>query len=232
MPVSAGAEDRRKHNSLKKTIFPGEEQTMRFMRKGDDFFELFENVGRNLLQASTALVDFFESFDDMPAKIKSISDLEHDNDLLTHEIIRKLNKTFLTPIDREDIHALASRMDDVLDLMWGAAQRAHLFKIGAPTPESAGLAKNLAAAVELVYKAVAYLKAKKYNYIHDICVEIHGLQTHHDRIFRETLGKMFDEIKDPITIIKWKEVYEILENASDRCEDVANILESIVLKYG
>jgi len=205
---------------------------MRFVRKGEDFFELFESVGRNLLHASNALVDFFESFDDMPAKIKAISDLEHDNDLLTHEIIRKLNKTFLTPIDREDIHALTSRMDDVLDLMWGAAQRVHLFKIGEPTKESAGLAKNLAAAVELVYKAVAYLKAKKYNYIQDICVEIHGLENQNDRIFRETLGKMFDEIKDPITIIKWKEVYEILENASDRCEDVANTLESIVLKYG
>jgi uncharacterized protein len=205
---------------------------MKLMRKGEDFFELFENVGKNLLEASSALVEFFESFADMPAKIKSISDLEHENDLLTHEIIRKLNKTFLTPIDREDIHALASRMDDVLDMMWGAAQRAQLFKIEEPTPEAAGLAKNLAAAVELVYKAVAYLKAKKYSYIQDICVEIHGLENQNDRIFRQTLGKMFEEIKDPITIIKWKEVYEILENASDRCEDVANTLESIVLKYG
>jgi predicted phosphate transport protein (TIGR00153 family) len=217
---------------LKKAILARKEKTMRFVRKGEDFFELFENVGKNLLQASTALVDFFESFDDMSAKLKLISDLEHENDLLTHEIIRKLNKTFLTPIDREDIHSLASRMDDVLDLMWGAAQRAQLFKIGEPTPESAALAKNLAAAVELLYKAVAYLKAKKYSYIHDICVEIHGLENQNDRIFRQTLGKMFEEIKDPITIIKWKEVYEILENASDRCEDVANTLESIVLKYG
>jgi predicted phosphate transport protein (TIGR00153 family) len=217
---------------LKKAILARKEETMRFVRKGEDFFELFENVGKNLLQASTALVDFFESFDDMSAKLKLISDLEHENDLLTHEIIRKLNKTFLTPIDREDIHSLASRMDDVLDLMWGAAQRAQLFKIGEPTPESAALAKNLAAAVELLYKAVAYLKAKKYSYIHDICVEIHGLENQNDRIFRQTLGKMFEEIKDPITIIKWKEVYEILENASDRCEDVANTLESIVLKYG
>jgi predicted phosphate transport protein (TIGR00153 family) len=232
MPISADAGDRHRQNNLKKAIFPGKERTMRFVRKGEDFFELFENVGRNLLQASAALVDFFESFDDMPAKIKSISDLEHDNDLLTHEIIRKLNKTFLTPFDREDIHALASRMDDVLDLMWGAAQRAQLFKIKEPTEASAALAKNLAAAVEFVYKAVAYLKAKKYTYIQDICVEIHGLENQNDRIFRQTLGKMFDEITDPITIIKWKEVYEILENASDRCEDVANTLESIALKYG
>jgi predicted phosphate transport protein (TIGR00153 family) len=205
---------------------------MKLVKKGEDFFELFESVGKNLLQASTALVEFFESFDELSVKIKVISDLEHDNDLLTHEIIRKLNKTFLTPIDREDIHALASKMDDVLDLMWGAAQRAQLFKIEKPTPESAALARNLASAVEFVYKAVAYLKAKKYSYIQDICVDIHGLENQNDRIFRQTLGKMFEEITDPITIIKWKEVYEILENASDRCEDVANVLESIVLKYG
>jgi predicted phosphate transport protein (TIGR00153 family) len=189
-------------------------------------------VGKNLLQASATLVGFFESFDDMEARIKVISDLEHDNDILTHEIIRKLNKTFLTPLDREDIHTLASRMDDVLDLMWGAAQRVQLFKIKEPTPESANLAKNLAAAVEFVYKAVAYLKAKKYSFIQDICVEIHGLENMNDRIFRQTLGKMFEDITDPIMIIKWKEVYEILEDASDRCEDVANTLESIVLKYG
>jgi predicted phosphate transport protein (TIGR00153 family) len=205
---------------------------MRLVKRGDDFFELFESVGKNLLQASTALVEFFESFDEISHKMKVISDLEHDNDLLTHEIIRKLNKTFLTPIDREDIHGLASKMDDVLDLMWGAAQRAQLFKIEKPTPESAALARNLASAVELIYKAVTYLRAKKYSYIQDICVEIHGLENLNDRIFRQTLGKMFDEIHDPIMIIKWKEVYEILENASDRCEDVANSLESIVLKYG
>jgi len=205
---------------------------MKFIKKGEDFFELFESVGKNLFQASTALVDFFESFEDMPAKLKLIEDLEHDNDLLTHEIIRKLNKTFLTPIDREDIHALACRMDDVLDMMWGAAQRTHLFKITKPTPESAALARVLASAVELLHKAVTHLKGKKYSYIQDICVEIHGLENENDRIFRQTLGKMFDEIKDPIMIIKWKEIYEILENASDRCEDVANTFEAIVLKYG
>jgi predicted phosphate transport protein (TIGR00153 family) len=205
---------------------------MKLVKRGEDFFELFENVGKNLLQASRSLVEFFESFDKMSDKIKAISDLEHDNDLLTHEIIRKLNKTFITPIDREDIHALTSKMDDVLDLMWGAAQRAQLFKVEKPTPESAALARNLASAVELVYKAVASLRAKKYSYIQDICVEIHGLENLNDRIFRQTLGKMFDEIQDPIMIIKWKELYEILEDASDRCEDVANTLESIVLKYG
>jgi predicted phosphate transport protein (TIGR00153 family) len=204
---------------------------MKFMNKGEEFFELFDGVGNNLLKASAALVEFFESFEDMATKVKVISDLEHDNDRLTHEIIRRLNKTFLTPFDREDIYALAARMDDVLDLIWGAAQRARLFKIEAPTAEAAAMARTLASAVELVYKTLNYLRAKKYPYILDLCVEIHKLENRNDRVFRETLGKMFDEMKDPILIIKWKEVYEILEGASDKCEDVANTVESIVLKY-
>jgi len=204
---------------------------MKFMNKGEEFFELFDSVGKNLLKASAALVEFFESFEDMPAKVKVISDLEHDNDLLTHEIIRKLNKTFLTPFDREDIYAIAARMDDVLDLIWGAAQRAQLFKIEEPTQEAAAMARTLASTVELVYKTLNCLRAKKYSYIQDLCVEIHKLENRNDRMFRETLGKMFEEVKDPILIIKWKEVYEILEDASDRCEDVANTFEAIVLKY-
>jgi len=204
---------------------------MKFKNKGEEFFELFDSVGKNLLKASAALVEFFESFEDMPAKVKVISDLEHDNDLITHEIVRKLNKTFLTPFDREDIHALAARMDDVLDLIWGAAQRAQLFKIEAPTPEAAAMARTLASTVELVCKTLNYLRTKKYSYIQDLCVEIHKLENRNDRVFRETLGKMFDEVKDPILIIKWKEVYEILEDASDKCEDVANTFEAIVLKY-
>jgi len=146
-------------------------------------------------------------------------------------VIRKLNQTFLTPIDREDIHSLASRMDDILDLMWGAAQRAQLFKLKESTKEAAALVKTLASMIELVYKTLNYLREKKYPFIQDLCVEIHGLENQGDEIFRATLGKMFDEVKDPILIIKWKEIYENLENATDCCEDVANILESIVLKY-
>jgi predicted phosphate transport protein (TIGR00153 family) len=204
---------------------------MKFIRRGTDFFEIFDGMGKNLVQASTKLVAFFEDFNNMESKIKEIRDLEHDNDLLTHEVIRKLNQTFLTPIDREDIHSLASRMDDILDLMWGAAQRAQLFKLKESTKDAAALAKTLAAMIELVYKTFRYLRDKKYSFIQDCCVEIHGLENEADEIFRSILGRMFDEVKDPILIIKWKEIYENLESATDRCEDVANTLESIVLKY-
>ena len=204
---------------------------MKFIKRDTDFFEIFDAMGKNLISASGKLVTFFEDFSDMESKTKQIKDIEHDNDMLTHEVIRKLNQTFLTPIDREDIHSLASRMDDILDLMWGAVQRAQLFKLKEPTKEAADLARTLAGMIDLVYKTLSHLRQKKYAYIQDLCVEIHGLENQADEIFRATLGKMFDEMKDPILIIKWKEIYENLENATDCCEDVANILESFVLKY-
>jgi predicted phosphate transport protein (TIGR00153 family) len=205
---------------------------MPFYNKGKDFFEIFDQVGKNLVQASRELVVFFEDFSEMTSRVKIISDLEHDNDLLTQEIIRKLNRTFLTPIDREDIYALASGMDDILDLMWGAAQRSQLFKIKESTNEAAALAKTLLSGTEVIYRALGLLRTKKYSHILDLCTDIHVLENRNDKIFRETLGKMFETVSDPILIIKWKEVYEILENATDACEDVANILETVVLKYG
>ncbi len=205
---------------------------MPFYNKGKDFFEIFDRVGKNLVQTSKELVTFFEDFSEIDSRVKIISDLEHDNDLLTQEIIRKLNKTFLTPIDREDIYALASGMDDILDLMWGAAQRSQLFKIPESTNEAADLAKTLSTGTEVIHRALGLLRTKKYSLILDLCTDIHVLENRNDKIFRETLGKMFETVTDPILIIKWKEVYEILENATDACEDVANILETIVLKYG
>ncbi len=204
---------------------------MKFLKKETDFFEIFDSMGGNLVKAAEAMIDFFREFSNMPEKIKHIKDLEHDNDLLTHEIIRKLNQTFITPIDREDIHLLASRMDDILDMMWGAAERSQIFNLKTSTSEAAALAKTLAATIDLIYRAVNHLKKKEYAYIQDLCIQIHGLENQNDRIFREALGKLFEEIQDPIMIIKWKDIYQNLENATDRCEDVANILESIVLKY-
>ncbi|MFH1490244.1 MAG: DUF47 family protein [Pseudomonadota bacterium] len=205
---------------------------MLFFSKKQDFFEIFDQVGKNLICASRELVAFFEDFSERGARLKTLSDLEHANDLLTHEIIRKLNKTFITPIDREDMHSLASGMDDILDLMWGAAQRFYLFKIEKTTKEAAALAGTLVSGTDLISKALGFLKGKKYSLILDLCIEIHSLENRNDGIFRETLGKMFDSVRDPILIIKWKEVYENLENATDACEDVANIFEAIVLKYG
>jgi uncharacterized protein Yka (UPF0111/DUF47 family) len=145
--------------------------------------------------------------------------------------MKKLNKTFITPIDREDLYSLASSIDDVLDLIWGAVDRLSVFKIRETTEEAVKMSKDILATTEAMHKAIHKLKEKNYHHVQDYCIEINRLENMVDRDFRDALGKLFDEVKDPILIIKWKEIYEHLEDASDKCEDVANVLEAIVLKY-
>lgn len=204
---------------------------MAILPKKLDFFEIFDKASKNLIEAARRLVELFEHFDDIERRVKEIHDLEHEGDLLTHEAIRMLNKTFLTPIDREDIHALVCRIDDVLDLIWASADRLLLFKVAEPLEGAAELANSLKENTKTIHRAIAELKSKKYSFVQDLCIEINRLENEADRMFRKTIGKMFEKETDPIKIIKWKEILEHLENATDRCEDVANILEGIVLKH-
>lgn len=204
-----------------KKIFPQEQ----------DFFGMFEKASRNLNKGAALLVEMMENFSDAEAKAKQIYEAEQEGDMLTHEVMRKLNKTFLTPIDREDIHDLISRIDDILDLIWAAVDRAILFKLAASTPEAVELSKTLLSTTEIIAKAVTGLKEKKYSYVQEYCIEINRLENRGDRIFRSALAKLFNEGNDPVLVIKWKDVYENLEEGLDKCEDVANILESIVLKH-
>jgi predicted phosphate transport protein (TIGR00153 family) len=203
---------------------------MRFFPKSIDFFEIFDKVAANISNAAGLFVSLVETFDNIAARANEIHELEQDGDVLTHDIIKNLNKTFITPIDREDIHALASTLDDVLDLIWAAADRVTVFKLTESTKEAIAMSKDLFVTTELVHKAIKKLKAKNYSHIQEYCIEINKLENRIDRKFRDALGNLFDEIKDPILIIKWKEIYEHLEDASDKCEDVANVLEAIVLK--
>jgi len=196
-----------------------------------DFFGMFEKAALNLNRSAALLVEMLKDLSTSESKAKEIYEAEQEGDMLTHEVMRKLNKTFLTPVDREDIHALVSRMDDILDLIWASADRAVLFKLETPMPEAVELSENLLSTTEILTKAITSLKDKKYSYIQEYCIEINRLENSADRIFRGALAKLFEEIKDPILVIKWKEVYEHLEDASDTCEDVANILEGIVLKH-
>jgi hypothetical protein len=195
-----------------------------------DFFEIFDQAASNILKATTLLVALMENFDNLEAKAKEVYEVEQDGDMLTHDIMKKINKTFLTPIDREDIHALACSMDDVLDLIWGAVDRLVVFKIKAPTKEALDISQDLHRTAEVLQKSIRELKSKNYSHVQEHCIEINRLENRVDRTFRDALGRLFDEESDPVLIIKWKEVYEHLEDASDRCEDVANVLEAIVLK--
>lgn len=203
---------------------------MRLLPKSIDFFAIFDKVAANISNAAGLFVSLVETFDNIAARANEIHELEQDGDVLTHDIMKNLNKTFITPIDREDIHALASTLDDVLDLIWAAADRVTVFKLTESTKEAIAMSKDLFVTTELVHKAIKKLKEKNYSHIQEYCIEINKLENRIDRKFRDALGNLFDEIKDPILIIKWKEIYEHLEDASDKCEDVANVLEAIVLK--
>ena len=204
---------------------------MKLFPKEIDFFEIFDRASLNLVKAAERLVSLMENFDNIEARAKEIYELEQEGDLLTHEIMKKLNKTFITPIDREDLHALAASLDDVLDLIWGAVDRMSVFKIRESTKEAVSMSKDLLATTEVMHKAIQKLKEKNYTHVQEYCIEINRLENRIDRDFRDALGALFDEVKDPILIIKWKEIYEHLEDASDKCEDVANVIEAIVLKY-
>jgi predicted phosphate transport protein (TIGR00153 family) len=203
---------------------------MKVFSKSQDFLELFDKVGANITQAATVLVAIMEHFTNLDNWAKEVHELEEDGDMLTHDIIKKLNKTFVTPFDREDIHALASKLDDILDFIWGTAERLAVFKMTEPRKEAVIMSKEILTTVELVHKAIKTLKEKDYTRMQEYCVEINKLENKMDRIFRDALGHLFDETKDPVLVIKWKEIYEHLENASDKCEDVADILESIAIK--
>ncbi len=204
---------------------------MGFFPKTIDFFEIFDKAASNLTRCASTLVSLMESIDQLEVKSKEIYELEQEGDILTHEVMKRLNKTFLTPIDREDLHALAAMLDDVLDLIWGAVDRMSVFKIRETTPEAILLSKNLLETTEVIQKAIGKLHKKNYSHMHDYCIEINRLENRVDRIFRDALGKLFEDFSDPMLVMKWKDVYQHLEDASDKCEDVANILESIALKH-
>ena len=203
---------------------------MRVFRKQHDFYDLFDKAAGNISKAAVILVAIMEHFTNLDNWAKEVHELEEDGDLLTHDIIKKLNKTNITPIDREDIHVLASTLDDILDFIWGTAARLAVFKMKESTKEAVIMSKDILTTVELVHKAIKKLKEKDYPRMQEYCVEINKLENKVDRIFRDALGRLFDEIKDPVLVIKWKEIYEHLENTSDKCEDVADILESIAIK--
>jgi uncharacterized protein len=202
-----------------------------FFPKQTDFFELFDHAARNVIKGASLLVAVLQDMENLEMISKEVRESEKEGDMMTHDIIKKMNKTFITPIDREDLHALATKIDDVIDMIWACVERFTLFRLSVPTKEAIDMAKEILTTTEMMSKAIIALRDKKYSFVQEYCIEINSLENRIDRLYRDALGRLFDEVTDPIAIIKWKEVYEYLENAADACEDVANILEAIVLKY-
>ena len=203
---------------------------MAFFPKSINFFQVFNKITSNNSTAASLFVALMENFDNVDTRAKEIFALEQENDTLTHEILKKLNSAYLTFLDSEDINALAIKLDDILDLIWASTDRLHVFKLQEPTKAGRELSQGLREIIDLVTEAVKKLEEKKYDTVKKHCIEINSLENKMDRYYKYALQTLFDEIKDPVLIIKWKDIYDHIEYAADKCEDVADLLETIVLK--
>lgn len=202
-----------------------------FFPKEEKFFDYFDDAADKMLRGIRLFKDMMQDLSNAEEKSRQIKDVEHEADHITHETVSKLHKTFVTPIDREYIYALITKMDDVLDLIDANCERIFLYKIKTSTPEAMAMINTLERAIEEVVKGVRGLRnLKNSRSILDICIEINRLENEGDRIYRNALSVLFNSPSDPIEIIKWKDIYETLEEAIDTCEDVANIIEGIVLE--
>jgi predicted phosphate transport protein (TIGR00153 family) len=206
---------------------------MRLLPRDESFFDEFDKQGLKTVEGCKAFVEMVEKPGDIQAQAKHISDIEHECDRITHAVVAKLHTTFITPIDRNDIHRLISKMDDVMDFVEAAAERLALYDIHEMTTEVADLARVLLASSERVAEAVQGFRDLKHpQKILDKCIEINRLENEADRAHQEAVSRLFDDEKDPLMVIKWKETLDFLEDATDRCEDVANVLEGVVVKNG
>jgi uncharacterized protein len=196
--------------------------------KDTSFFRMFSAMSDNLITGARALTDLFADYREVEWKIDRIRKIEREGDELTHAILTKLNQTFITPFDREDIYQLASKLDDVLDFIHTATTRIQMYRITDPPPAAAELAKIILMQSEELQKAVSLMQKNGNILAH--CVEINRLENEADNVAQQAIASLFEHEKDPITLIKIKELIEFLERATDKAEDVANVLESVVLK--
>ena len=197
------------------------------------FFDLFEEGAHNLVEAGEAFADLVENWDNVVEKVSKLEELEHKGDSITHRIMALLHSTFVTPFDREDIALLTNAIDDVLDLIHGAADTMLIYRVQAPTQRARELAEIIREGVAEVERAVKYLRHRgQLKQMLVSCVELNRLENAADEVLKQALGELFQDSSDMVQVIKWRELYEHMEDATDRCEDVANILEGIVLKHG
>jgi predicted phosphate transport protein (TIGR00153 family) len=204
---------------------------MRFLPKDESFFDHFEKQGQKTVEGCRALLKMVSEPGDIAAQAKHVSEIEHECDRITHAVVAQLHKVFITPLDRNDIYRLITKMDDVMDFVEAAAERISLYDIHDMTTEAGDLARCLLSSSERVLEAVhGFRNLNRTELILEKCVEINRLENEADSLLRGALARLFREEQNPITIMKWKEIYELLETATDRCEDVANIIEGVVLE--
>lgn len=200
----------------------------RILPHEDGFLTLFVRQAENVAAGATALVEMLSKYEQPSEQAHRIKDIEHAGDTITHDLITRLNQTFITPFDREDVHELSSKVDDVLDLTDAAAGRMVLFGVKSVRLGVVELAQILEKATQEILSAVRVLD--KQDHILSHCIEINRLENEGDRVSRALIATLFEEEKDPVEIIKWKEIIETIETAIDKCEDVANVIETVILK--
>ena len=200
----------------------------RLFPRDEDFFALFAKQGALVREGCEQLHEMLTKFDDLEERAKRLKDVEHRGDLVTHEIFERLNKTFITPLEREDIHQLASGLDDVLDSVEAIGSRLVMFNIRNTTPEAIQLSEILVRCGVQIEKAVGSLK--DFKNVMAFAIELNRLENEADLISRQVVADLFSGKHDVMDVLRWKEIYGRLESAADQAEDVANTIESIVIK--
>lgn len=202
-----------------------------FLPREEKFFDLFEESAQNLVRAACLFAELLQNWEDVEEKVRQLTELEHHGDNITHRIIAQLHGTFVTPIDREDIALLAQRMDDVMDFIEAAAVRIVLYGIEKPTERAKEVADVLVRVTTEVGEAIPRLRHRReLSHMREHCIEINRLENEADAVRRSALAELFHEQVDVTNVIKWMEIYENMENAVDSCEDIADILEGVMIK--
>jgi predicted phosphate transport protein (TIGR00153 family) len=204
-----------------------------FIPRERKFFDLFEQSAHNMVQAAQELKAMVHTWEDVPERAAAITELEHEGDTITHQIMAQLHRSFITPFDREDIALMAHALDDVIDFIDAAADSMLIYRIGKPSERALELADIITQAAVEVERAMPRLRRSgaELRAVLENCVEINRLENMADKVYRSALAELFDNATDMAGIIKWREIYEQMESATDRCEDVADVLEGVALKH-
>ena len=204
-----------------------------FIPREEGFFTLFEESAQNVVKAAHTLKQLVDTWQDIEQNVAEIDELEHQGDTITHEIMAKVHRTFVTPFDREDIALLAHTLDDVTDFIHAAGTAMFLYKVDPPGQRAKELADIIVQGAIEVERAMPQLRrhGAELRQVLRHCIEINRLENAADKVFRSAMAELFDDSTDVAHIIKWREIYEHMESATDRCEDVANVLEGVALKH-
>jgi len=202
----------------------------RLIPREEKFYADFQALADEIQRGALQLEEMLAPESPVWTKAEEIKEIEHKCDFLTHDIISRLNRTFVTPIDREDIHELAKSLDDVMDAIDAVATLVRLYKLDRIRFGARELAKTITESTKQIRLALDALERRKGVTTH--AVEINRLENEADRIHQEAVMRLFEDEQNPIAVLKWKETLDLLEHATDRCEDVANVLEGVVVKHG